>query len=89
MLERQNYRKELHFLFFAKTNKKTQQTNQNQQVLNIRMKVAGKCEKAKQNKTKTKTKKSDPNSTTTRVRDSWSNLKDTPGGIMEFNTASK
>lgn len=53
------------------------------------MKVAGKCEKAKQNKTKTKTKKSDPNSTTTRVRDSWSNLKDTPGGIMEFNTASK
>lgn len=26
---------------------------------------------------------------TTGIQESWSNLKDTPGGVMEFNTASK
>lgn len=30
-----------------------------------------------------------PNNTTTRIQESWSNLKGTPGGIMEVNTASK
>lgn len=35
-------------------------------------------------------KKKTPNpNLATRVQESWSNLKNTAGGIMEFNTASK
>lgn len=30
-----------------------------------------------------------PKNTTTGIQESWSNLKDTPGGVMEFKTASK
>lgn len=61
-------------------------------MLNTRMKVAGKWEKNNNKQTKKKTSKpnkSDPNNTTTTVQKSWSNLKDTPGSMMEFNTASK
>lgn len=60
--------------------------------INILMKGAGK--KNHKNKTdkqtnQTKTIQTNENPRTLQVQESWSNLKDTPAGIMEFNTASE
>lgn len=47
-------------------------------MLRIRKKLAGNVKR-----------NPNPKNTTTGIHESWSNLKDTPGGVMEFNTASK
>lgn len=73
ILERCNEKKDLGIFFFGQTNKQTKPID-----VEYKNETSWKCEKNPNTK-----------NPTTGIQENWSNLKDTPGGVMEFNTASK
>lgn len=73
ILERCNQSKELGIFYFGQTIKQTKPKD-----VECKNETSWKCEK-----------NPNPKNTTTGIQESWSNLKDTPGSVMEFKTASK